>query len=92
LEVYTSYVKQVIIELDDATAERLERVAPSRKRKRSEFIRAAILRALDEMAEAEMERAYRARPDDPGDAYLDVEAWDPNPWRAAPSGKRRRRR
>jgi delta-aminolevulinic acid dehydratase/porphobilinogen synthase len=45
---------QVIIELDKAMSEDLERVAPSRDRRRSEFIRAAIRKALDQAGYAQL--------------------------------------
>jgi hypothetical protein len=56
-------MKQVLLELDDDTASRLEKVAPARSRRRSEFIRAAIRRALWDLAEAATEEAYRREPD-----------------------------
>ena len=64
-----------LIEIDAETAERLERVAPSRSRKRSAFVRAAILRALDDLAEREMAEAYAREPDDGEPPYLDPAAW-----------------
>jgi len=73
--------KQVILDLDDATARELEAVAPSRKRKRSEFLRHALRRALDEGAEARMREAYRRQPDDAEPVYLDAAAWEPVPVR-----------
>jgi hypothetical protein len=80
-------VKQVIIELDEPLARELERVAPARSRKRSAFVRAALRRALDELAEARMAEAYRSRPDvDP--PHFDPRVWEPK----APSSARRRRR
>lgn len=66
---------QVIVELDDRTLKRLNKVAPPRARKRSEFVRAAIRRALDLLAEEEMERAYREFPQDASEIDLDPEAW-----------------
>jgi Arc/MetJ-type ribon-helix-helix transcriptional regulator len=69
-------MKQVIVEFDDVTAARLEKVAPSRTRQRSEFIRAAVRRALDELAESRMAEAYRRQPDDANDAYVDPVAWE----------------
>lgn len=79
--------KQVIVELDDALARELERVAPARSRSRSSFVRSALRRALDEAAEARMAEAYKAKPDvEP--AHFDPRVWEP----AASSGSRRRRR
>ena len=42
-------MKQLLIEIDEDMATQLERVAPARSRRRSEFIRAAIRRALWEL-------------------------------------------
>jgi metal-responsive CopG/Arc/MetJ family transcriptional regulator len=44
-------MKRIRVQLDDGTAERLEAAIPVRTRKRSEFIRQAIARALLEVAE-----------------------------------------
>ncbi len=79
--------KQVIVELDDATAEELEAVAPSRARKRSEFVRQALRRALDEVLEQRIAEAYARQPDDT-EAFFDSEAWEATPSTSAP--KRRR--
>lgn len=56
--------------------EELERVAPSRARRRSAFIRAALRQALDAAAERRMAEAYRKQPDDREPAYFDSAAWD----------------
>jgi metal-responsive CopG/Arc/MetJ family transcriptional regulator len=45
-------MQQVLVELDDRTMARLNRVAPPSARKRSEFIREAIRRALNERLSA----------------------------------------
>ena len=75
---------QILIDVDTETAARLEQVAPARSRKRSAFIREAIVRALDALAEQEMATAYRAQPDTAEAPYLDVAAWErENVWRAA---------
>lgn len=71
-------MKKLLIELDDATAEELERVAPSRSRKRSEFVRSAIRRALWELEEEATAEAYRNQPD-VSDAYVDAQVWEPAP-------------
>lgn len=67
---------QIIVEIDDATARELESVAPSRARKRSEFIRRALRQALDAEAERRMREAYASQPDSPDDVYLDAAAWE----------------
>jgi predicted transcriptional regulator len=82
-------MKQVLLELPDELAEELEQVAPGRERKRSAFLREAVRKALDEVAEARMAAAYREQPDDAEPAYLDPEAWEPRP--AARPRKTKRR-
>lgn len=85
------HMKHVLVAVDDETAARLEGVAPGRSRKRSEFIRTAIRRALDEIAERKMEEAYLARPDDRQE-YLDPAVWEAHPpGFSAPAGRGRPR-
>ncbi len=79
-------MQQVIVELDDRTMVRLNRVAPPSARKRSEFIREAIRRALNERLEQDMERAYRLQPQLSEDVDL-----DPSTWEAAPRKKKAKR-
>lgn len=79
-------MQRVIIELDDRTIARLNRVGPPRTRKRSEFIREAIRRALNEQLDQDMERAYRAQPQESAETDL-----DPSTWGAAPRKKRAKR-
>jgi len=69
-------MKQLIVELDDALARRLERAAPGKARKRSEFVRAAIARALDQALETETRRAYERVPD-ANEEYFDKAEWEP---------------
>lgn len=71
------YMIKVLVELDDDIAARLERVAPSRVRRRSEFIRNALRRALWELEEQAAAEAYRRQPDAGHDAYIDPAAWEP---------------
>jgi predicted transcriptional regulator len=81
-------MKQVLLELDDETAARLDEVAPARSRKRSEFIRAAIRKALLEVQERATEAAYRRRPDTE-QAYFDACAWEVR--EPVPARRRRKR-
>ena len=81
-------MKQVLIEFDDETLARLERVVPSRLRRRSQFIRTAVNRALWELEERATAAAYRRLPDAPADAYQDAAVWEP----AQLTGGRKRRR
>lgn len=69
-------MKKVLIELDDATAKELERVAPARSRKRSQFIRSAIRKALWELEEQATAEAYERQPDSAAEPYVDAEVWE----------------
>jgi predicted transcriptional regulator len=68
-------MKQILVEIEPEVAERLEQIAPGRSRRRSEFIRMAIRKALWELEEAATAQAYRRVPD-ADDAYVDPEAWE----------------
>ncbi|MDP9120578.1 MAG: hypothetical protein M3O15_04295, partial [Acidobacteriota bacterium] len=63
----------------------LEQVAPARSRRRSEFVRAAILKALWEVEEQATAEAY-ARLPDASDSDI---AFDPTAWEGsgAPGGR-----
>ena len=80
-------MKQLLIEIDSELAQQLEQVAPARSRRRSEFIRAAIRKALWELREADTAKAYALQPDTADDAYVDPRAWEP-----APKSARKRKR
>ncbi len=69
-------MKQFVIELDDETAEKLDRFVPEHSRERSQFACSAIRRALWELEERATSRAYRKRPDSGEDAHMDVRAWE----------------
>jgi predicted transcriptional regulator len=77
--------KQILVELDAETAARLERAAPARSRRRSEFIRQAIRRALWELEERETRASYLRDPDE-GQVAWPEPAWEP--WAAAEPGRR----
>ena len=51
------------VQLDDATYKGLNQVAPATKRKRTEFIRAAVKEAIRKREYAAMREAYRKQPD-----------------------------
>jgi predicted transcriptional regulator len=72
-------MKQLLIELEDEVAAKLDAVAPGRARRRSEFIRRAIRRALWELEEQATADAYRRQPDSAAVAYLDPGVWEPRP-------------
>jgi predicted transcriptional regulator len=87
--VYTVvHMKQVLVLLDDEVAARLEAIAPARSRRRSEFIRLAIRKALWDAEEEATAAAYRRQPDSVADAYLAARVWE----RTARRGRRRARR
>jgi Arc/MetJ-type ribon-helix-helix transcriptional regulator len=80
--------KQVIVELDDALARELERVAPARSRSRSSFVRRALRRALDLAADERMAEAYKTQPDvEP--AHFDSRIWEPVAASRRPPRRRR---
>ena len=72
---------QVLIDLDGAMVRRLNKVAPPQKRKRSEFIREAIRRALNERLEEDMDRAYRENPPRRAEPPFDPATWEHRPVR-----------
>ena len=88
------HMVQVLIQLDPETLRRLEEVAPGRSRKRSEFIRRALQRALWEEQERRTGEAYRRSPDvEP--AYFDPAVWTqatPATTRRPTRGRARKRR
>ena len=79
-------MKSMLIELDDEVAAKLELVAPGRSRRRSEFIRMAVRRALWALEEEATAEAYRRLPDTEADVH-----WDPALWEPSTPGRRRRR-
>jgi predicted transcriptional regulator len=82
LEYILLAMKQLLVEIDDDTVERLDKIAPARSRQRSAFIRAAIRRALWEIEEGRTQEAYTRLPDSAEDAYLDPAAWEAKELRA----------
>jgi predicted transcriptional regulator len=81
-------MKQLLIEIDEEMATQLENVAPSRSRRRSEFIRNAIRRALWDLQERATAAAYARLPDAAAEAYLDAAVWEAEP-RARSRSRRR---
>ena len=84
------HMKQLLIEIEDDVAAKLEQVAPGRSRRRSSFIRDAIRRALWEIEEATTAEAYRRQPDSAADAHFDPKVWEVRD-APAPAPARRRR-
>jgi len=84
------HMKQILVQLDERTASLLEAAVPARTRKRSEFIRQAIGRALLEVEEVRTRAAYRRSPPDPATAF-DPAAWADAAEALRPPRRRRRR-
>jgi metal-responsive CopG/Arc/MetJ family transcriptional regulator len=61
-------MKQLLIQLDESTLAALNRIAAPDKRKRSEFIRQAIRKAVRQAEYRAMREAYRQQPDSATDA------------------------
>lgn len=68
-------MKQILVRLTPGLAQSLERIAPGRGRKRSEFIRNAIIKAIWAAEEVHTEAAYRKWPQAP--MPFDPGAWAP---------------
>ena len=79
-------MKALLVELDDEVAAKLEQVAPGRSRRRSEFIRMAVRRALWDLEEQATAQAYQRAPDAAAEA-----PWDPGVWESRVKGRGRRR-
>lgn len=83
-------MKRILIELDDACARDLERVAPTRERRRAEFVRLAIRLAIDVALDRLTKQAYEAQPL-PGDATPgDLVGWDEENALAKPAAARKK--
>jgi predicted transcriptional regulator len=67
------------IQLDDATYDALNQVAPAATHKRTEFIRAAVKGAIRKRVSADMREAYRRQPDSASDAdsWSNCEKFEP---------------
>ena len=72
-------MKPLLIQLDEQTLAALNRVAAPDKRRRSEFIRQAIRRAIRQAEFKAMREAYRKQPDSIADAddWSIAEAYKP---------------
>lgn len=77
------YMKQLLIEVDDELSAALEKVAPVRSRRRSEFIRYAIRQALWNLEEKRTAEAYKQQPDSADEIHLDPRVWEKPPKGAA---------
>jgi hypothetical protein len=72
-------MESLLIQLDAATIRALNRVAPTAQRKRAEFIRLAIRKAIYEAEEERTRIAYLKQPDKEtaADDWQDAEEWRP---------------
>jgi len=68
-------MKRLTIEIGDDLAALLELAAPGRSRRRSDFIRRAIRKALWELEERKTADAYARQPDTL-DAFVDGGVWE----------------
>ena len=68
-------MQSLLVQLDDPTYRALNRIAA--KRKRAEFVRAAIRKAIRETEEARTRQAYLQKPDssDDADDWSNAEKW-----------------
>jgi metal-responsive CopG/Arc/MetJ family transcriptional regulator len=68
-------MQSLLVQLDDPTYRALNRVAA--KRKRAEFVRTAIRKAIRESEEARTKLAYQQQPDSQNDAddWSNAEEW-----------------
>ena len=72
-------MKSLLVQIDEATFRSLNRVAPTAKRQRAEFVRTAIRKAIREAEEEHMRKAYLAQPDFGAetDDWSNAEEWKP---------------
>lgn len=84
------HMKQILVQLDEHTAKQLEQVAPGNKRKRSKFIRNAIVKALLEVYEEVTRRSYEREPDDSPDEPFDPSDWLPEKYAIHPTPAQKR--
>ena len=66
---------KILVELDSIMTAQLERVAPARSRRRSEFIRAAVREALWALEEKETAEAYGRLSDAHEAVHVDPNVW-----------------
>lgn len=74
------HMKQILVQVDDYTARLLDEVAPGRSRKRSKFIRDAVIRALLEVVDVKTRQAYER-------AGHERETWRFDPFEWAPESE-----
>jgi metal-responsive CopG/Arc/MetJ family transcriptional regulator len=67
----------ILIQIDEPLLKALNKVAPSAKRQRAEFIRQAVKEAIRKREYEAIREAYRRQPDSPADAddWANAEEW-----------------
>jgi hypothetical protein len=72
-------VPSILVQFDEPTMRRLNRIAPAAKRQRTEFIRRAVQEALQRHELARMREAYRRMPDSETEAddWSNAEEYQP---------------
>jgi metal-responsive CopG/Arc/MetJ family transcriptional regulator len=72
-------MKSLLVQIDEPTYRALNRLAPAAKRKRAEFVRAAIKKAIREAEETRTRAAYVSQPDLEAEAddWSTAEGWKP---------------
>jgi predicted transcriptional regulator len=72
-------MKSLLIQLDEPTLRALNRIAPAAQRKRAEFVRTAIRKAIMEAEEERTRLAYLKQPDSETEAddWSTAEEWKP---------------
>ena len=70
-------MRSVSFQIDDATLQSLEEVAPAAKRQRAEFIRRAVKEAVRRWEYRQIRDAYRKQPDSAAEAddWSSAEEW-----------------
>jgi len=64
----TIYMKSILVQIDEGMYHALNQVAPPKSRRRAQFIRNAVRKAIREAEYARMRRAYGATPDSESEA------------------------
>lgn len=72
-------MKSLLVQLDEPTYRALNRIAPAAKRKRAEFVRTAIRKAIRETEEQRTRLGYQQQPDAEAEAddWSSAETWKP---------------
>jgi predicted transcriptional regulator len=61
-------MRSILVQLDEPTYRALGKIAPAAKRRRSQFIREAVRKAILDAEEERIRQAYLAQPDSAEDA------------------------